>query len=197
MRARSFAHKVRKRLIKQKNRRVAHQRPAERNALHLPAGQLPRLAVEQLSDVEHARGLIDTLGDPGRSHAPHTQAEGHVVADRLLRIERIVLEHHRDVPVFRLMRGNVAPGDAHLPRGDRLKARNHAQGGRFTAAGRPKQDNQLALFDIQIDAGNGNGIAIGFTQSPQADFGHTAASSRVSTSAWLTGVSASLAARKR
>ena len=192
-----FRVKIRKRFIEQENGRIAHQCPTERNALHLPAGQLSRLAVEQMGDVEHPRGLIDTFGDPGRIHAPHAQAERHVVADRFLRIERIVLEHHRDVPVLGLMRGNVAPGDEHLPRGDRLKARNHAQGGRFAAAGRSKQHNQLALFDIQIDAGDGDGFAVGFTQSPQADFCHAAASPRASASAWLTGVRACLASRKR
>ena len=33
-----FRVKIGKRLIEQENSRVAHQRPAERNPLHLPAG---------------------------------------------------------------------------------------------------------------------------------------------------------------
>ena len=50
---------VGQRLVEQEHLRVAHDGAAHRDALALAAGQLLRLAVDQLDDVEHARGFVD------------------------------------------------------------------------------------------------------------------------------------------
>ena len=91
---------VGERLVHEEDRRIAHQRAAERDALLLAARELARLALEQVGDVEHARGLLDLLVDLLVGQLPHLQREGEVLVDRLLRIERVVLEHHGDVPVL-------------------------------------------------------------------------------------------------
>ena len=46
---------VGQRLVEQEDLRVAHQRAAHGDALALAAGELARLAVEQMADLQHAR----------------------------------------------------------------------------------------------------------------------------------------------
>ena len=60
---------VAERLVEQEDQRLLDQRPPERHALLLAAGQLGRLAVEQVADVEHLGDGRDALGDLGRRAA--------------------------------------------------------------------------------------------------------------------------------
>jgi len=72
-------------------------RPSD--ALLLPAGEFARLAVQQHVDVHHLRGgrnrFLNFVGGHVRGHL---QAEGHVLLDGHVGVQRVVLEHHRDVP---------------------------------------------------------------------------------------------------
>ena len=62
---------VRQRLVHQERLRRAHDRAAHRHALALAAGQVRRLALQVLLEVEDPRGLLDALGRsrPGSSFA--------------------------------------------------------------------------------------------------------------------------------
>ena len=71
---------VGERLVHQEDRRVAHQRAAEGDALLLAAGELAGLALEQVGDVEDlgggtaARGSTDTARRPSaRAHVPDSR----------------------------------------------------------------------------------------------------------------------------
>ena len=75
---------VGERLVHQEGARVAHQRPAERHALLLAAGELARPPLEQVHDVEHLGGRHDLLVDLGLRQLPHLQREGEVLVDRLV-----------------------------------------------------------------------------------------------------------------
>ena len=46
-------------------------------------------------------GFIDTFLDIGFRHLAKLQAKGHVVENGHMRIERVRLENHRDIAVFR------------------------------------------------------------------------------------------------
>ena len=46
---------VRERLVEQEHLRLAHERPADGDALALAAGELRRPAVEQFLELQHAR----------------------------------------------------------------------------------------------------------------------------------------------
>jgi len=59
--------------------------------------------------------------------ASSTQAVGHVVVDAHVRVERVVLEHHRDVAVGRLDLVDDTPANIDLAAGDGLKPCDHAQ----------------------------------------------------------------------
>jgi hypothetical protein len=67
-----------------------------------------------------------------------------------VRIERVVLEHHRDVAVLRGEIVDQALTDVDLARGDLLEPRDHPEGGGLAAAGRSDQDHELLVLDLEI-----------------------------------------------
>ena len=69
-------------------------------------------------------------------------------------VKRIVLEHHGDVPVFRMDLADLTVTDENFAGGDGFKARDHPQQCRFTASGRAKKDNKAAIVDFQIKVMN-------------------------------------------
>src|SRR3546814_20884262 len=89
------------RLVEQEHLGVADDGPAHGDALALPAGELLRLAVQQLGDVEDAGGILDPLTDLFLRYPLQAQAERPVLEHRHVRVQRVVLEHHGDVPVLR------------------------------------------------------------------------------------------------
>ena len=90
---------VRQRLVHQERLRLAHHRPAHRDPLPLAAGELARLAVQQLLEPEHAGDVAHPAVALGARHLAHAQPEADVVAHGHVRVERVVLEDHRDVAV--------------------------------------------------------------------------------------------------
>ena len=102
------------RLVEQKDVDIAHQRPADRDALALPAGEFRRPALQQSVICSIVAARVDAPGDLGCRHAGHLQAEGQVAAHRHARIERIGLEHHADAAVLGLLPGDVLAADPDL-----------------------------------------------------------------------------------
>jgi hypothetical protein len=100
-----------------------------------PAGELARLALEQILDVEDARRLLHRARSrPWDSLQP--QPERHVLVDRHVRVERVVLEHHRHVAVLRRHVVDDLAVDRDLAVGDLLEPCDHAQRRRLAAARR-------------------------------------------------------------
>ena len=91
----------------------------------------------------------------GFGHAAIAQAVGHVVVDAHMRIERVVLEHHRDVAIGGLDLVDDAPADVDLAAGDGLEPRDHAQQRGLAAAGGADQHAELAVADLEVDALHG------------------------------------------
>ena len=130
---------VRQRLVEQEDARMAHDRAAQGDALALTARQLARLAPEVFVNAEDLGGLVDPLMDFGLVEFPHLEAEGHVVVDAHMRIERVILEHHRDVAIHRRQIVDHLIVDQDAPGGDAFEPRDHAQRRRLAASrtGRP------------------------------------------------------------
>ena len=82
------------------------------------------------------------------------QAEGHVLAHLHVRIERVVLEHHRDVTLFGLHLINDFATDANLAPADLLKPCDHSQQRALAAARRSNQNGKFPVGDLNIDAPN-------------------------------------------
>ena len=71
---------------------------------------------------------------------------------RHVRIERVVLEHHRDVAVARRHVVDDVAADPDLAAGDLLQPGDHAQRGGLAAAGRADQHDELLVGDLEVDA---------------------------------------------
>jgi len=88
-------------------------------------------------------------------------------------VERVVLEHHRQVAV---PRGEVvdplAPDD-HVAGGDVLEADDHPEQGGLPAPGRPDQDHELPVLDVDADVVHGReAVAVLLDDVLHLDLGH-------------------------
>ena len=102
MRAAQRRVEVRERLVEEEGGRVAHDGAADRDALALAAGELAGAAIEVVGQVQDARRrCAHLLVDRRLVLAGHLEREGDVLADRHVRVERVGLEHHRELALGR------------------------------------------------------------------------------------------------
>jgi hypothetical protein len=140
------------RLVEQEHLGVADDRPAHGHALPLSAGQLARITVEIRREAEDVGGLLyaraDVLLRPLASMSANDMlsAHGHV------RIEGVVLEHHRDVALLGRHPIDHGAADRDLAGADFLQPGDHPQECRLAAPGRAHQDAELAVGDRNVDA---------------------------------------------
>ena len=98
-------------------------------------------------------GHIPDAGfDLGLGQLPDRERIGDVGEHGLMRVERIGLEHHGDVAVFRQHVGDIALADEHLARGDRFEAGDHAQRRCLAGARGAEQDEDFAIPCLQAQA---------------------------------------------
>jgi hypothetical protein len=142
---------VRERLVHQEHRRVAHDRAAERDALALAATQRLGLAVKQVADREHVGGFLHALVDLGLRRLAQLEAESHVVIHRHVRVERIALEHHRDIAILRRHIVDNAIANVDVAVGDLLQASQATQRGGLAAARRPNQHQEFLIVDLDVE----------------------------------------------
>src|SRR4051812_40777468 len=136
---------VGERLVHEEDLRVADERAAERDALLLAAGQLARTALEQLAELQRAGRAAHALVDLRLRRLAPPEREGEVVVDRHLRVQRVVLEHHRDVALARGDAVDHPLPDADLALGHGLEAGQHAQRRGLARAGGPDEHEELAV----------------------------------------------------
>ena len=136
---------IAQRLVHQEHLRLAHDRPADGDALLLPARELAWQPVEQVADLEQRHHLLRARPDHLARHLATAQRELQVLPHGHVRVERVVLEDHRDVAVLRRHVGDVPPGDRDLAGRGRLEAGDQPQQRRLAAARGPEQDHELAL----------------------------------------------------
>ncbi len=84
-------------------------------------------------------------------HLLHPQAERDVLVDGQVRVERVALEHHRDVAVTRRHVVDDALADPQRALGDLLEAGDHPQRRRLAAPGRPDEHHELAVGDLEVE----------------------------------------------
>jgi len=73
-----------------------------------------------------------------------------------VRVERIVLKHHRDVAVLRRQVGHVLTTDGDCAGGDILQSGHEPQHGRLAAAGRTYEYHELAVRDLKTHVVDGH-----------------------------------------
>ena len=151
---------VRQRLVHQEGLRLADDRPAHRDALPLAARELRGLAVEEILRARAARRprctrrTISAFGV-----LPDAEPEAEVLAHAHVRVQRVVLEDHRDVAVGRLELRHVDVADRDRPLGDLLEPGDHPQERRLPAARRPDEHHELPVGDRQVDVVDGDDAA--------------------------------------
>jgi hypothetical protein len=128
---------VRERLVEQEHLRVAHDGAAHRDALALAAGELARVALEELGEAQDLGGAADPLLDDVLGRLRELEGERHVLLHGHVRVERVVLEHHRDVPVLGRHVVHHPPADRDLAAVDLLQPGDHPEQRRLPAARGP------------------------------------------------------------
>ena len=93
--------KVRQRLVHEIDGGAPDDRAAHRDALALAAGEVPRLAIEVWLEVQDPRRLAHARHAFLLRNALLLEREAHVLGHGELRVQRVVLEDHRDVTVTR------------------------------------------------------------------------------------------------
>ncbi len=125
---------VGQRLVHQEDGRLAHDRATQRDALALAAGELLGLAVEQVGQLDRRGCLAHPPVDLSLGHLAQLEAEGEVVVDAHVRVQRVALEDHRHVAVLGRQIVDDAVADLERALADLLEAGDHAQRGRLAAA---------------------------------------------------------------
>ena len=146
---------VRQGLVHEEHLGLTDDRAAHGDALTLATGQGLGLAVQVGLQVEDLSGLFDALVDLFLGGAGDLQGEAHVLAHRHVGVEGVVLEDHRDVAVLRRNVRDVLVADEDATGVDVLQAREHAQRGGLTAAGRADEDEELAVLDFEVELVDG------------------------------------------
>jgi len=162
---------VGERLVEQQHRRPDDQRPGQRHALALAAGELERAALGKAAQLYEIQGLSHALLKFRAFYSPHSQTKCNVFACRHVRKERIVLEHHTDIAPERRQAGNRAPLDENLACRGREETRDQAQRRRLAAARRPEQREELAFAHLEVDAGDGDRGAVALLDAGEAQRG--------------------------
>ena len=142
-----------RRLVEEHADRIHRQRPRNRDALLLPAGELSRKFVflrNQADAVEQLQAALDRLFAAAVQHLDLSQRQ--VVDDLQVREQLEVLEHHPDA---RPQLGEIGLGVAHRNPvdGDRallewLQGVDALDERRLARAGRPANDDHFALLDL-------------------------------------------------
>ncbi len=104
-----------------------------------------------LGEIEDLGRLLDLARDLGLVDLGLLETEAHVLAHGHVRVQRVVLEHHRDVAVLGREVIDQLAVDPQLPVADLLEAGDHPQRGRLAAARGPDQDHQLPVADLEVE----------------------------------------------
>src|SRR3569832_1661804 len=131
--------------------RIAYERTPEGDALPLPARELTRITTEHVLELEPFGCVGNATCDLGLIDVPHAQSEANVVRDSHVRIKRIALKHHRQVARAGRHFGEIPAIHQDLTAGDILEAGNHVKRRGLAASRRPKERDELAIADFEIE----------------------------------------------
>ena len=100
------------RLVQQQHLRLDGQRPGQGHPLPLPAGKLVRIAVGvmlQLHELQQPHHLVlDEVSRRALLPRPHLQPEGHVLKDRHVAKQGVMLKDEADLSVGRVASADVS-----------------------------------------------------------------------------------------
>ncbi len=147
------------RLVEQERGRAVDKGSRECDALLLAARELPGpapLQAFELDDLEHQGDSFTMLG---ARHALDLETEGHVVVDRHVREQRVLLEDHVHGAAICAYVGHVLAlqQDPTLVR--MFEPCDHSKRCRLATSTRAEQREELALFDRHRELRHGGGVS--------------------------------------
>src|SRR6267378_2713516 len=172
------------RLVQQQDLGLDGQRASERDSLALAPRELRRVAVRKPVELDQAQQVVhprlDLLARRPRPSRPDPETEGHVLEDRHLPEERVVLEAEAHLALAGAASRGLLAVDEDFTGIGRGQASDDAQQSGLAAAARAEQRHQLTLADLERDPVQGDEAAEaladvakpdahGFTQWGDAD----------------------------
>ena len=173
------------RLVEEQHLGVVDQGARERDALALATRQLDRLALAEARQLHDLQDFLHSQPPLPARHALHPQPVGDILGDSHVREERVVLEDRVDVSRVRRQARHVAPRKFDPPLVGTLEARDQAQRCRLAGAGGPEQGEKLAGGDLEVDAVDGDHVAVRFADADEPNVRHVHGGGRVSRSVFL------------
>ncbi len=131
--------------------------PPDRAAGLRPSSSLRPRVAGRVGDVVGPLGLgqLAGLGLTGHPDLAGQQRRLDVLGHRHVRVERVALEHHRDVAVLGLDVVDDPIADAQRALGGGLEPGDHAQGGGLAAARRAEQHHELLVQHLEVEPVDG------------------------------------------
>ena len=161
------------RLIHQQSLGPAHERPADRDALHVATGQGRGPFVQQSLDAQRLGDLAHALVHHGLALLRGAQRKGDVLVGGEVRIQREQLEHESDIAVGGLPGLHRLPVDQNLAAVDVFETGDGSQRSGLAAPRRPQQHEKLPVPDLQVELADDVVVAEVFLDVFERDVGHS------------------------
>jgi len=113
----------------------------------------------------------DVKNIPGRRDLAHLQRKRNVLQDGHVREQRVVLEHHADIPLVRRAVGDVVAVDQHAAFVGPGQAGDQAEQRGLARPGWAQQGQEFAAGDVQVGRRQGDEVAIAFAQAGDLQIG--------------------------
>src|SRR5581483_1945775 len=156
------------------------ERARQRHPLLLAAGQLARIALAVAWQLDEGQRLGHAPPDLGLRCVLHAEAEGHVLAHRAMREQRVVLEDQADAAPVRRHAGDRRAGNGHVAGIGLDEAGHGPQARRLAAARGAEEREELARRHLERDAVQRPGRAVPLHEPAQRDVGGPAVRQRSS-----------------
>src|SRR5215217_7095465 len=170
---------VGERLVHKEGLRLADYGTPEGHPLPLATRERLRLPVEETLDGEYPCGLLHPARDLRLVQLAELEGETHVLPHVHMRVESVILEDHGYVPLARRKVVDDLIPYKDLTAGYVLQAGDHTQGRGLPATGRPDEDDEFPVWDIQIHLVDGDHVlAEDFGYLLQRYFSHPTSSFR-------------------
>ena len=165
---------VGQRLVHQEHLGPPDEGARDRHTLPLASRDLRRQAPEQMSDAEHPRSPVDLLASLDLGQTLDSQGKADVAEHRLVGIESVALEDHRDPPLpgRQIVDDPIVDDDASL-RG-RLETGDEPHERGLAASRGAEKHQELSLGDFQVDPVDGpdrpevllDSVCLGLVRAP-------------------------------
>src|SRR5207342_521620 len=157
---------VRQRLVHQERHRLPNHRAAHRDALPLTPGEFGRFALQQAVETEDPGDVLHATLAFVRRRLPELETEPDVLLDGHVRIERVVLEHHRDVAGLGGKVRDLPIVDEHLAGRHLLETGEDPQDRGLAAPRRTDEDHEYAIPDLERHVVDGHDVGAEHLRHP-------------------------------